>query len=151
MIWTLNSERVERSVQRLLALAPEMVSPIPIEAIAQVRGISLRFVSYDGDMKGLLLWEDDSPVIGVNARFDAVCQRFTIAHELAHIELHHHHGIHVDRAFPMPLNLASSTQSVHHYEIEANVIPAEGDPLSRPRRGEWRNGKVALDFSLYVG
>lgn len=125
MIKALSCERVERSVQRLLALAQEIAAPVPIEAIAQARGIHVRYVPYDGDMKGLLLWEDGAPVIGVNARFDATCQRFTIAHELAHIELHHHSGIHIDRAFPMPLNLASSTQNVHHYEIEANVIAAE--------------------------
>ena len=125
MVWTVHSERVERSVQRLLALVPEVAAPVPIEAIAQARGIHVRYVPYDGDMKGLLLWEDGALVIGVNARFDATCQRFTLAHELAHIELHHHSGIHIDRAFPMPLKLASSTQNVHHYEIEANMIAAE--------------------------
>jgi Zn-dependent peptidase ImmA (M78 family) len=125
MVSKVNSERVERAVQRLLSLAPEIAPPVPIEAMAQARGITLRFVPYDGDMKGLLLWEDGAPVIGVNTCYDAICQRFTIAHELAHIEQHHHHGIHIDRNFPMPFALELSVQNAHYYEIEANVIAAQ--------------------------
>ncbi len=122
MIWHVNKERIERAVERLHSLVPCSALPVPIEDIAQARGIRLRFVPYDGDLMGLLMKENGFYVIGINTRYDRVWQRFAIAHELAHIELHHHNGIHIDRAFPAPLK---TSQDIDSHELEASILASE--------------------------
>ena len=120
----LSHERVLRVVERLLALAPEGKTPVPIEMMAQLKGARLRFVAHDDNLLGLLLWEDGHPVIGVNTRHDRAWQRFIIAHELAHIEMHHHSGIHIDRNFPALLKVDWLPPDVDSSEIEASMVAA---------------------------
>jgi len=122
MVWHLNSERIERAVERLRSLVPCSAPPVPIEEVAQAHGVRLRFVPYDGDLMGLLLKEDGFYIIGINTRYDRIWQRFAIAHELAHIELHHYNGIHIDRGFPAPLK---TSQDIHSHEVEASVLASE--------------------------
>ena len=85
MSWKINHERLQKAIDRLLALAQMSEPPVLIEQILQQKGIPLRCVPYEGSLSGLLLWEGGHPVIGVNALHDKLEQRFVIAHELAHI------------------------------------------------------------------
>jgi Zn-dependent peptidase ImmA (M78 family) len=85
----------------------------------------LRCVPYEGSLSGLLLWEGGHPVIGVNALHDKLEQRFVIAHELAHIELRHHTGIHIDRNFPFPLHSQQTSLKIDHIECEASIVACE--------------------------
>lgn len=124
MAWRLNHERLQASVDRLLALVPDSGVPIPVELIAQQRGVRLRYVMYDHTLMGLHLWEDGFAVIGVNARHDSICQRFTIAHELAHIDLRHMTATHIDRGFPAPLMVGSQSSDISAQDIEASVVAA---------------------------
>ena len=125
----MNNERIQKAVDRLLALARSSESPVPIEEIAQLRGVHIRCIPYEGDLTGLLLWEDGRPVIGVNALHTRIQQRFAIAHELAHLEMRHHTGTHIDRGFPVPLRRPDLSGVYMPYtdlkELEANVIAIE--------------------------
>jgi Zn-dependent peptidase ImmA (M78 family) len=112
-------------VDKLLALAQSSEPPLPIESIARLRGVHLRCIPYEGDLKGLLLWENGSPVIGINALHSRIEQRFAIAHELAHLELRHHSGMHIDRSFPVPLRTESFLPHMDLNELEASVIATE--------------------------
>src|SRR6202030_4201512 len=104
MSWKINHERLQKAIERLLSLVQISEPPVPVEQIAQLRGIAVRYVPYEGSLSGLLLWEGGQPVIGINALHDRFQQRFAIAHELAHIELRHHTSLHIDRNFPFPLH-----------------------------------------------
>ena len=118
MSWKINHER-------LLSLAQLSEPPVPIEQIAERKGISVRNVPYEDSLFGLLIWEGGQPVIGVNALHEKHQQRFAIAHELAHIELRHHTGIHIDRSFTFPLALQQSSVKVAPVEFEASIVACE--------------------------
>ncbi len=125
MSWKLNHERLQKVVERLLSLAQFSEPPVPIEQIAEQRGIPVRCVPYEGSLAGLLIWEGGQPVIGVNALHEKHQQRFAIAHELAHIELRHHTGIHIDRTFPFPLPLQQAFGKIAPVEFEASIAACE--------------------------
>ena len=125
MSWKMNHERLQKAVERLLSLAQLSEPPVPIEQIAERKGISVRNVPYEDSLFGLLIWEGGQPVIGVNALHEKHQQRFAIAHELAHIELRHHTGIHIDRAFPFPLALQQTSGKIAPVEFEASIVACE--------------------------
>jgi Zn-dependent peptidase ImmA (M78 family) len=125
MSWKINHERLQKAINRLLSLAQINEPPVPIEHIAQLRGIQLRFVPYESSLSGLLLWEGGQPVIGINALHDMLHQRFVVAHELAHIELRHHTGIHIDRTFPFPLRSQQTSSKIDPIEFEASIVASE--------------------------
>lgn len=125
MIWKMNPERLQKAVERLLSLAQFGEPPVPIEQIAERRGVLVRCVPYKGPLSGLLIWEGGQPVIGINALHEKRQQRFAIAHELAHIELRHHTGIHIDRAFPFPLASQKTSPKIAPVEFEASIVACE--------------------------
>ncbi|HKV59784.1 MAG TPA: ImmA/IrrE family metallo-endopeptidase [Ktedonobacteraceae bacterium] len=125
MNWKINHERLRKAVDRLLSLAQSSEPPVPIEQITRLRGVQLRCVPYEGSLAGLLLWEGGQPVIGINALHGRLQQRFAIAHELAHIELRHHSGIHIDRDFPFPLHLQQTSSKIDLSEFEASMVAGE--------------------------
>jgi Zn-dependent peptidase ImmA (M78 family) len=125
MSWKINHERLQKAIDRLLSLVQINELPIPIEQIAQLRGIQVRSIPYEGTLVGLLLWEGGQPVIGINALYDQLQQRFAIAHELAHIELRHHTGTHIDRSFPFPLSSQQTSLKIDPAEFEASIVAAE--------------------------
>lgn len=125
MSWKLNHERLQKAVERLLSLVEFKEPPVPIEQIAERRGIPVRCVAYESSLAGLLIWQGGQPVIGVNALHEKHQQRFAIAHELAHVELRHHTGIHIDRSFPFPLALQQSSMKIAYAEFEASIVACE--------------------------
>lgn len=122
MSWKINHDRLQKAIERLLSLAQISEPPVPVEQVAQLKGIPVRFVPYESSLLGLLLWEGGQPVIGINALHDKFQQRFAIAHELAHVELRHHTGIHIDRNFPFPLNAQETPLKIDPAEIEASIV-----------------------------
>ena len=125
MSWKINHERLQKAIDRLLSLAQISEPPVPIERIAQLRGIQVRCVPYEGSLAGLLLWEGGQAVIGINALHDTFQQRFAIAHELAHIELRHYTNIHIDRTFPFPLRSQHTALKIDPIEFEASIVASE--------------------------
>lgn len=127
MAWNgkMNAERVAKAAKRLLSLVPVSSAPVPVEQIAQACGIVVRRLPYESSLASLLLWEEGRAVIGVNALHSAVRQRFAIAHELAHVELRHYPGIHVDRTFPVPMLTQYAGQEIDPRELEASAVALE--------------------------
>jgi Zn-dependent peptidase ImmA (M78 family) len=131
-------ERIQKPVEKILKAHGVVKPPVPVERIALARGTQLRYVPYEGEMSGMIAREDGVVVIGVNALHPKTRQRFTIGHELGHLELGHldalyESGLHVDRNFrnfrTMPRREMRrdevSSQAVDIAEIEANAFAAE--------------------------
>lgn len=116
---------IRKSVEKLLQLVDANEPPIPVERIARLRGTQLRYVPFEGEMSGLLFQENGHIIIGVNAIHSKTRQRFTIAHELGHLELHNHSELHIDRNFRPLLRDERSSQAIDPIEIEANAFAAE--------------------------
>lgn len=99
---------------------------MPIERIVKSLGIRLEYAPLDDELSGLAHIRDGVSVIAVNSSHALNRQRFTIAHELAHIELHRHElerVVHVDRGSLRRDTLAAA--GVDPIEIEANAFAAE--------------------------
>jgi Zn-dependent peptidase ImmA (M78 family) len=124
------SEHIRKSVEKLLLEADVKNPSVPVERIARLRSAEIRYVSFDGDMSGMLAREGAGYLIGVNALHSKTRQRFTIAHELGHLELGHlgqygEHEILIDRHFKVMLRDERSSQASDPMEIDANAYAAE--------------------------
>ena len=80
----------------------------------------------DSELSGLAHIRDDVPIVGINTLHAPTRQRFTLAHELAHVQLHRRElesAVHVDRGSLRRDALAAA--GVDPIEIEANTFAAE--------------------------
>jgi len=100
--------------------------PVPVERIAKTLGIRVEYAPLDDELSGLAHVRDDVTIIGINALHAPNRQRFTLAHELGHVRLHHSElksAVHVDRGSLRRDALAA--EGVDPIEIEANAFAAE--------------------------
>jgi Zn-dependent peptidase ImmA (M78 family) len=109
--------------------------PTPVEKLAKALGAQVRFAPFDDELSGMVHIKDGVVIIGVNSLHHPNRQRFTIAHELGHLELHRDMitaNVHVDKGFPAALMRDSnSTTGTELIEIQANQFAAE---LLMPRK-----------------
>lgn len=125
------ARRIETTVQRILEEHEIRTPPVPVDDIARKLGAHLRYAPFEGELSGMVYRQDERVVIGVNSLHHPNRQRFTIAHEIAHMLLHKGKEIHVDKAFRINLRDTVSSQAVDREEIEANTFAAE---LLMPRQ-----------------
>jgi Zn-dependent peptidase ImmA (M78 family) len=103
-------------------------SPTNVEKVARELGAQVRFSPFDDELSGMIHIKDGVPIIGVNSLHHPNRQRFTIAHELGHLELHKDiitSSVHVDKGFPALMRDAKSATGEERIEIEANQFAAE--------------------------
>jgi Zn-dependent peptidase ImmA (M78 family) len=92
-------------------------------------GAQLRYSPLDDELAGMVFIKDGVPIIGVNSLHHPNRQRFTIAHEIAHLHLHRaevERAVHVDKGWPdfaLKRDAMSATGS-NTLEIEANKFAA---------------------------
>ncbi len=96
-------------------------APIPVEDLARHLGAQLTYEAFDGDVSGMLYRADDRAIIGVNSHHATTRQRFTVAHEIAHLRLHKGQPVFVDSFARVNLRNGKSTRE----EVEANAFAAE--------------------------
>jgi Zn-dependent peptidase ImmA (M78 family) len=118
--------RAREAAKELLRESKVDKPPVPVERIARRLKAEVRYEPFDGELSGMLIREGQRVIIGVNASHPKTRQRFTIAHELAHMRLHDERlPIHVDRGFPVRRRDVRSSQAVDVDEMEANGFAAE--------------------------
>lgn len=127
---------LETEAQSLLDELDMNTLPISVDKIAKSLGAQLRYSPLDSELSGMIYIKDGVPIIGVNALHHPNRQRFTIAHEIAHLCLHRDHitnAVHVDKGFAVPVlkRDAASATGTERLEIEANQFAAA---LLIPRR-----------------
>jgi Zn-dependent peptidase ImmA (M78 family) len=114
--------------QKLLARLDIQSAPTPVDKIAKALGVHVRFSPFDDELSGMVFIKDGVPIIGVNSLHHPNRQRFTIAHELGHLELHRQmitSNVHVDKNFPALMRDPKSATGTEKIEIEANQFAAE--------------------------
>ncbi|GAB3832781.1 ImmA/IrrE family metallo-endopeptidase [Pontibacter rugosus] len=117
------SVRIENLATAILKECNVESLPVPLEEIVAKRGIQIQAYDLGEDVSGVLLLDKDKSVIGYNPNESGVRQRFTIAHELGHFELHRTHSeLFVDKQ-PLFRNQDSSTGEFKK-EKEANAFAA---------------------------
>ena len=126
-----NSPRqsVEARASKLLANLGIAEIPVPVEKIAKSLGARVRFSPLDDELSGFVFIKDGVPIIGVNSLHHSNRQRFTIAHEIAHLQLHPDYitsEVHVDKRFAESVlkRDTSSATGNEKLEVEANQFAA---------------------------
>jgi Zn-dependent peptidase ImmA (M78 family) len=122
-------QTVEARASKLLTSMGIQEIPVPVEKIAKSLGARVRFSPLDDELSGFVFIKDGVPIIGVNSLHHQNRQRFTIAHEIAHLHLHPNYittEVHVDKKFAEPVlkRDASSATGNERLEVEANQFAA---------------------------
>ncbi len=124
----MTTKQLRQQVKSLLDRAEVVEPPVPVDDIAVALGARVRYSDLDEELSGMIYIREDTPIIGVNSRHHPNRQRFTIAHEIAHLVLHRDsliNQVHVDKRFPVLMRDASSATGTRLMEIEANRFAAE--------------------------
>lgn len=81
--------RVERAAERLLEAHGITRAPVDVRRLATLAGIAVAFDDLGSDdVSGMLYRRGPAAVMVINERHHPHRQRFTIAHELGHADLH---------------------------------------------------------------
>ena len=114
-----------REAQKLLKLVKINTKPaINLEDLSRKLGIEINYKSFDNEISGCLIRKDNKAIIGVNSKHTPTRQRFTIAHEIGHFQLHQGEPVHVDK-IRVNFRDKSSETATNAEEIEANTFAAE--------------------------
>jgi Zn-dependent peptidase ImmA (M78 family) len=117
----MNIKLINSKVNIILRGIPDLKPPIDIEKIAKSRGLKLVSYPLGDDVSGLLSIKDGT--IGYNQKESPVRKRFTIAHELAHFELHRDKSdLFVDKQFLFRGKNSRDTPASQVLEQEANAF-----------------------------
>ena len=122
-----NADPIVRAQQLLVRFGVQS-APTPVERIAKALGAQVRFSPFDDELSGMIYIKDNVPIIGVNSLHHPNRQRFTIGHELGHLQLHREmitSEVHVDKDFPALMRDAKTATGTEQIEIEANKFAAE--------------------------
>ena len=125
---SIRRKRISDLAQTLLLENQVTAPPVPVERIAKMLDVQLRYSPLDEELSGMIYIKEGTPIIGVNVLHHPNRQRFTIAHECGHLILHKQQltkEVHVDKAFPMLMRNSALTGSMDQMEIEANLFAAE--------------------------
>jgi Zn-dependent peptidase ImmA (M78 family) len=102
--------------------------PIPVDRIARTIGAQVVFSPLDDELSGMVFVRGHRTIIGVNSLHHPNRQRFTISHEIGHLELHRQfisEHVHVDKKFTVLMRDVNSATGTDRLEIEANRFAAE--------------------------
>jgi Zn-dependent peptidase ImmA (M78 family) len=121
------SRRTEQAAERMLSRCGILGPAVPVNDIAKQMGALVVEDSLGQGVSGILYRQEGQPhVIAVNSAHAAVRQRFSIAHELGHLELHEGRPIIVDHLVRGRVNMRDERSSLatSREEIEANGFAA---------------------------
>ncbi len=113
----------ERAAFALLSRLGIDEPPVDVANVTKLLGISLQLADLGDDCSGMLVRAEGGAVIGVHYAHPPNRQRFTIAHELGHFELHEG-GTYVDRSTTLRLRSSANNSGSVVEEREANQFAA---------------------------
>ncbi|GJL85790.1 MAG: ImmA/IrrE family metallo-endopeptidase [Micavibrio sp.] len=123
--------RIKKKAQELIKSLKLKSAPIPIEDVAKALGAKVIYSPLNDDHSGMIYAERNGRIIiGINSFHHPNRQRFTLAHEIAHLVLHKKdllEQVHIDKnANGRRLNRDNrSSEGEDKMEIEANKFAAE--------------------------
>ena len=115
--------KIEERASKLLRSHRVNAPPVDVRLLAENEGIRVVYQELDDNISGMLVQAGDETFIGVNAGHHENRQRFTLAHELAHHQLHPNTPtVYVDGM--MVHFRGADTQGPAPIELEANAFAA---------------------------
>jgi Zn-dependent peptidase ImmA (M78 family) len=116
--------RADDAAQHLLREFGIAEVPVRLELITDGLGAIVVTQELDSELSGMLVREDSGMVIGVNKQHPLVRRRFTIAHELGHLQLHPGRALILDTSVRVNFRDPLSSLATDREEIEANRFAA---------------------------
>jgi Zn-dependent peptidase ImmA (M78 family) len=118
-----NQSKPEKKAARLLQDLKIRDLPVPVDEIATTLGAVITYEPFDGEVSGMLVRDDggSGPLIGINSKHATTRQRFSMAHEIAHLVMHTGKPMFVDRFVRVNYRNGESDSD----EVEANAFAAE--------------------------
>jgi Zn-dependent peptidase ImmA (M78 family) len=127
--------RADLAAQKVLEMYGCHKPPVNPEEIAQeLLGAIVVKSPMAADVSGMLVREPGRVVIGVNGGHAGTRQRFTIAHEVGHLQLHKGRALIMDTDVRVNFRDGTSSLATDREEIEANRFAAAmlmPDPMVR--------------------
>jgi len=123
MIRQLPPDEIEKRARHLLKQAGIESPPVPIERVADALRIKIERSDLGSDCSGVLVREGERAVIGVNWDHHPNRQRFTIAHEIGHYQLHLG-TTYVDSGYRVNFRDLEAGSGTKREEIQANAFAA---------------------------
>jgi Zn-dependent peptidase ImmA (M78 family) len=117
--------RVSDAVRELLATTGTAKTPVDVNDIAEYLGLILVHTDLPDDVSGMLIRDGDNNTVGINKSHHIHRQRFTLAHEIGHFQLHRGRPLIVDSPVRVNLRDRTSGMATDREEIEANMFAAE--------------------------
>ena len=114
---------IERRAEQLLAKAGVDTAPVPVKQVATHLGIKLELTDLGEDCSGVLVRNGNRAVIGINDKQHSNRQRFSIAHEIAHLILHEG-DTYIDKGYRVHFRDLESGSGTKFEEMEANAFAA---------------------------
>lgn len=115
----------ESKALELLLDSNSYSNPVDLTKVTDFLGILVHQEPLEADTSGMLIIKDDEKHIVINKEHHTNRQRFTIAHELGHLKLHHQENkveqLFVDKKLSVYLR---STEGEYKQEKEANAFAA---------------------------
>lgn len=121
------NKRIEKITIQILNDYKVNELPIPVNEIATKHGLEIKAYDLGEDVSGVLVIKDGLGFIGYNPSESKVRQRFTIAHELGHYELHNKQNesaLFIDKQFKVQFRNQDSSTGEMVREREANAFAA---------------------------
>ena len=119
------NRKIEKLTSKILDDLNIRSLPVPVNKIAESRGLAIKPYDLGEDVSGVLVIKNGHGTIGINPSESSVRQRFTIAHELGHYELHNDGDeLFVDKGFKVLFRDQNSSKGEIRKEQEANAFAA---------------------------
>jgi Zn-dependent peptidase ImmA (M78 family) len=80
--------RIETLASKILDDIGIFRAPVNIKKVAEILGVRVKMDDFGEGISGFLVFKNGNGLIGINPDESRVRQRFTIAHELGHYNLH---------------------------------------------------------------
>ena len=123
-------KKIEEAAFMLIKQYKIKKPPIAVENIASKMGLGVIAFNFGDDISGMLVLDNGVGSIGYNPSHTKTRQRFTIAHEMGHFQLHIHNKskpeqLFVDKDFLVKFrNATKYTAQEFNQEREANAFAA---------------------------
>lgn len=85
----LSVDAIEHMAQEMLRYSGALSIPVDLNKVVESHGVTLRYEPLEDQVSGALIAKPQECHLIVNAHHHPNRQRFTIAHELGHLRLHH--------------------------------------------------------------
>ncbi len=146
--------QIRARARALLSKSGASLVPVDLDAVLKHLGIRLLLEGMSDDLSGLLVIKGGKRAIGVNRTHHRNRQRFTIAHEIGHLVLHHktfedpRNDLHWDRKWAY--FRSTETAGPQEQEVEANQFAAELLMPESPLRDTIKRERIDLSSDIDI-